>query len=200
MRLAARGPWVLSRGWLGARLGLGFGGFLGPGVLAAIGLFEVDDLAQQDAARGQLLAPDHDGLEGQGAFAQAPDHGVAAGLDALGDGDLALARQQFDRPHFAQVHADRVVGAAEIAVVDVAGGGLLAFLGLFLGLGVVGGFFLFLVFNHVDAHFGEHRHGVFDLLGGDVFRRQRGGQSVSEPADTQDHAKGTLCVDYIAKL
>ena len=81
------------------------------GVQAAVGGVQVDDFAQQDAAVGQFLAPDHDGFEGQGAFAQTADHGVAAGLDALGDGDFALAAQQLDRAHLAQVHAHRVVGA-----------------------------------------------------------------------------------------
>ena len=38
------------------------------------------------------------------------------GLDALGDLDLALAREQLDRAHLAQVHAHRIVGAAEILV------------------------------------------------------------------------------------
>ena len=35
--------------------------------------------------------------------------GVLALLDALGDLDLALAREERDAPHLAQVHADRVV-------------------------------------------------------------------------------------------
>ncbi len=59
----------------------------------------------------ELVAPDDDRLEGQRALAQAGDHRLAAGLDALGDGDLALARQQLDRAHLAQVHAHRIVGA-----------------------------------------------------------------------------------------
>src|SRR3546814_3101808 len=33
--------------------------------------------------------------------------------DALGDGDLALAGEQFDGAHLAQIHADRVVGAVD---------------------------------------------------------------------------------------
>ena len=39
------------------------------------------------------------------------DHRLAAGLDALGDRDFALARQQLDRAHFAQIHAHGIVGA-----------------------------------------------------------------------------------------
>ena len=87
----------------------GGGGVLGVG--AGIGRLEVDDVAQQDLALGQLVAPDDDGLEGEGAFAEAGDHRLAAGLDALGDGDLALAGQKLDRAHLAQIHAHRIVGA-----------------------------------------------------------------------------------------
>ena len=81
------------------------------GVGPGIGCFEIDDVAQENLAVVQLIAPDDDGLEGQRAFAQACDHGLAAGLDALRDRDFALARQQLDRTHLAQIHADRIVGA-----------------------------------------------------------------------------------------
>src|SRR5262249_2451145 len=59
----------------------------------------------------ELVAPNDDGLEGERALAQAGDHRFAAGLDALGDGDLALARQKLHRAHFAQIHAHRIVRA-----------------------------------------------------------------------------------------
>ena len=72
---------------------------------------EVEDLAQLHAPFVEGVGPADDGVEGDRAFAQAPDHDVAAGLDALGDGDLALAGEQLDRAHLAQVHADRIVGA-----------------------------------------------------------------------------------------
>ena len=83
----------------------------GLGVGAGIGGLEVDDVAEQDLPGGELVAPDDDRLEGERAFAEARDHGLAAGLDALGDGDLALARQKLDRAHLAEIHADRIVGA-----------------------------------------------------------------------------------------
>src|SRR3546814_19325623 len=59
------------------------------------------------------VRPFDDRVEGQRALAQAQDHRVAARLDALRDGDLALAAQQFDRAHLAQIHAHRVVGAVD---------------------------------------------------------------------------------------
>ena len=43
------------------------------------------------------------------------DHVLQAVLDALGDLDLAFAREQLDRAHLAHVHAHRVGGAAEFA-------------------------------------------------------------------------------------
>src|SRR6185503_9777730 len=54
---------------------------------------------------------DDDRLEGERAFAQSRDHCLAAGLDALGDRDFALAREQLDRAHLAQIHAHGIVGA-----------------------------------------------------------------------------------------
>ena len=43
-------------------------------------------------------------------------HLVEAVLDALGDFDFALARQQLDRAHLAHVHAHRVGRATELGV------------------------------------------------------------------------------------
>ena len=82
---APRAPPAASPGSAGRRHVLGVG--------AGIGRFEIDDVAQEDLSLVQLVAPDDDGLEGERALAQAGDHRLAAGLDALGDGDLALARQ-----------------------------------------------------------------------------------------------------------
>ena len=151
------------------------------GLGAFVGGFEIDDVAEQNLAFVQLIAPDDDGLEGEGAFAQAGDHRLAAGLDALGDGDFALARQQLDRAHLAQVHADRIVGA--LGRLGARGGGgdggrrgdgaaAAFFLVGLVGAGGLLGFLAFLGVDDVDAHVGQHRHRVFDLLGGHLLRRQ----------------------------
>jgi hypothetical protein len=99
------------------------------------------------------------------------DHRVAAGLDALGDGDLALARQQLDRAHLAQVHAHRIVGAVDRLLLGRGGAAgaavvervdlVLLRLGLLL-LVLLG---LVLVLDDVDAHLVERGHHVLDLLG-----------------------------------
>jgi hypothetical protein len=142
----------------------------GLGVRPGVGRLEVDDVAKQDLPLGELVAPDDDRLEGERGFAEARDHRLAAGLDALGDGDLALAGEQLDRAHLAEIHADRIVGA----VGRLAGGfrrdrggrrlGELAALRLVVGGRVVR--LLRLVgLDDVDAHVVEHRVDVFDLVG-----------------------------------
>ena len=117
--------------------------------------------------------PGDDRREGQRALAQPVDHHVAAGFDPLGDGDLALTRQQFDAAHLAQIHAHGIVGAAQACLIDVAG---LLFLGLFLGLFHLGdgniAFLVLLALDDLDAHFREIGHHVFDLFGAVLVRRQ----------------------------
>src|SRR5260221_413007 len=83
----------------------------GESVVLGISCFEVDDIAKKNFAFVEFITPDDDGLERERAFAQACDHRFAASLDALGNRDFALTRQQFHRTHFAQVHANRIVGA-----------------------------------------------------------------------------------------
>ncbi len=110
------------------------------------------------------------------AFAEARDHRLAAGLDALGDGDLALARQQLHRAHLAQIHAHRIVGAL--------GGNGLGGLGerlrggldqlaarLLVVVLVVLGFFRLFRLDDVDAHFVEHREHVLDFFRGHFLGR-----------------------------
>ena len=154
------------------------------GVGAGIGRFEIDDVAQEHLSFVQLVAPDDDGLEGERAFAQARDHRLAAGLDALGDGDFALAGQQLHRAHLAQIHAHRIVGA--LGRLLLLGGGERLGLGLdqlavavVVVLGLVGGLGLLVVgalllLDDVDAHLVEHRVDVLDLVGGDLLGGQHG--------------------------
>ncbi|MNU71706.1 hypothetical protein D3C71_611410 [compost metagenome] len=163
---------------LGSRLGFRTG----------IGRFEIDDLPQKRRALIQFVAPDDQRLERQRAFAKARNHRFAAGLDTLGDGDFALARQKLDGTHFAQIHAHRVIGTVGRFFLlrgrkrGAAGGGEFATFGLFaIGIVVVvarGCLFGILVLDDIDAHVGQHRHRVFDLLGSHLFGRQDGIQLV----------------------
>ena len=164
-------------GGLLADLALAFGAFLAlAAICSAVG--PLDSIASRSRiSRSCMRAfvegvrPVDDGVEGDRAFAQAPDHDVAAGLDALGDGDLALAGEQFDRAHLAQVHADRVVGAVDGFLLDRrgrAGAAVVERIDLLFGLGllfllvVVAGF---VVLDDVDAHLADRGHDVLDLLG-----------------------------------
>ena len=151
------------------------------GVGTGIGRFEIDDVAEEDFAFVEFVAPDDDGLERQRALAQAGDHRLAAGLDALGDGDFALARQQLDRAHFAQIHPHRIVGALGRLLGFGLGRRLRRDLDQFAALGLLllgllaGALFLvglgFLGLDDVDAHLAHHRQHVLDLLGGDFLGR-----------------------------
>ena len=125
----------------------------------------------------ELVTPDDDGLNGERAFAQARDHRLAAGLDALGDRDFALAGQKLDRTHLAQVHAHRIIGAVgrllggRLTHRDrMALGGLdevIAVGFLHLGLCLLPLVHLFGL-DDADAHCGELAKHVLDLLGGEV--------------------------------
>ena len=140
--------------------------------LVAEGGVKVDHVAQQDLFAQKFLAPDGDGLKCQRAFAEPRDHRVAPGLDALGDRDLSLARQQLDRAHLAQVHAHRVVGAIELFLP--AGERHIA---AALGFHQIGRAFvlllgLFVVLGHLNAHLRQHGHHIFDLVGTDLIGRE----------------------------
>src|SRR5208337_3389722 len=65
--------------------------------------FDVADAALKVLAEGHDFA-NHDGRTGDGF-----EDAHLAALDALGDFDFALARQQGDGAHLAQVHAHRIV-------------------------------------------------------------------------------------------
>src|SRR5262245_42218542 len=140
---------------------------------------QVDDVAQQNLGVHQLIAPNDDRLEGQGTLAKTRYHRLAAGLDALGDGDLALTREQLDRAHVAQIHAYGIVGALRRFSAGLRnrrnGRGhrhhnatALVVIGAFFAVERGHPLFVILALNHGNAHVGQHRRGVFDLLGGDL--------------------------------
>ena len=136
---------------------------------AAIGRVKIDDVAQQHLSFHQRIMPMGDRLHGQRAFAQRADHFFAARLDPLCDGDFAFPRQQLHIAHFAQVHPDGIVSPADFIILEIAGNAP----GIFRRLGrLVAGIFGFFPVDDIDAHFGEHRHGVFDLLGRHLVLRQ----------------------------
>ena len=85
----------------------------------------LDDLLDADLLLAQLVAEVEDLLDRDRRVEHGLQHASLAVLDALRDLDLALAGEQRDRPHLAQVHAHGVVGL-RVAV------GVFLLLGLFL--------------------------------------------------------------------
>src|SRR5215472_7799561 len=136
-----------------------------------IGRFEVDDVAQEDLTLVKLVAPNDDGLERERALAEPGDHRLAAGLDALGDRDLALTREQLHRAHLAQIHAHWIVRALGRLLGLRLGRDLLldldqfAALALALFVGLLG-------LYHVHAHLAEHGQHILGLLGIDLLGGQ----------------------------
>ena len=150
---------------------------------AGISCFKINNVAQQNLAFVQLIAPDNDRLKGQRIFAQTGDHRLAAGLYALGNRDFAFAGQEFDGTHLAQIHAHRIISAVgRLCTLGFRGNsgalGFDEFAALFLiirlgGDGWLSGFRLYLfLLDDIDAHFVEHRINIFDLVGGDFLGRQ----------------------------
>src|SRR5688572_4888136 len=134
-----------------------------------------DDVDQASLAGLYRLVTTEDVVIGRRVVRERPAHGVEAFLDALRDRDLALAREQLDRSHFAHVHADRVGGAAKLRV-DRGRKRRGGFLGGFIvshhrftqqqRLGIRR------LLVHRDAHVVDHLHDVFDLLRIDDLGRQ----------------------------
>ena len=98
------------------------------------------------------------------------DDGELAALDALGDLDFAFAREQRDRAHLAQVHADGVVGLVERAGRQVE----LELLGPFAGAVEQLVFAVLLLgVDDLDAGAAERAEQVVELVRrGDVGRQQ----------------------------
>ena len=134
----------------------------------AVGRVEIDDITQQHDFLDQRIVPLDDRIHGQRTLADRADHFLAAGLNAFGDGNLALARQQLDTAHFAQIHPHRVIGPPNIIVVNIARSPTLAVVILFgflLGRRLAARRLLgLLAFDDVDAHLAEAGHDVLDLF------------------------------------
>ena len=138
-------------------------------------LLVVEDhqLADGALAGAQLLAHVDDGARDGRRARDRLDDGQLAALDALGDLDLALAREQRHGAHLAQVHADGVVGlveraGGEIELRLVAGAAAVGALAEELVLAI-----LLLRVDDLDAGVAEGAEQVVQLLGrGDVSGQQ----------------------------
>ncbi|OIQ91558.1 hypothetical protein GALL_264960 [mine drainage metagenome] len=129
----------------------------------------VDHLVHRQLVVRDARGHGQDFSDGGGRGGNGQHHLAQAFLDALGDDDLAFAREQFDRTHLAHVHAHRVGGAAEFRIhgrqrgfgflfrLFLARGGR-AVLVEQQGLGVRG------LFVHRDAHVVEHADDGFQQI------------------------------------
>jgi len=135
----------------------------------------IHHVLDRDELATQLVAEDADLLDGERRGERGAGGLVLAFLDALGQRDLALARQEGDLPHLAQVEPHRVLRAAHRPRRQVdapVGGVILVSLGRRLDLGretdALGRVHQF------DVHGAEHQHDVVEL----IQRDHVGGQGV----------------------
>ena len=136
-------------------------------------LVVVDDVLDRDDVVAELVAQEADLVDGERGGQRGARRLVLALLDALGEGDLALAREEGDLAHLAEVEPDRVLGAADrprrevdapvgrLVVVDL--GRRLDLGGQADALGRV---------DQLDVHGAEHQHDVVELIEGDDVRGQ----------------------------
>src|SRR5438132_8548057 len=82
-------------------------------LLGELLLVDIHDLLDGDLAAPELFAQLAEALEGEVGREDRSGDLVLPLLDPLGEGDLALARQEGDAPHFAQIEPHRIFGAAD---------------------------------------------------------------------------------------
>src|SRR5262249_50134495 len=82
------------------------------------GIEVLDDVLDADLAALEVLANRENLGDADARVDDDLEHGAFAGLDPLGDLDLALAREQRDRAHLAQVHAHRIARLRHLVFVE----------------------------------------------------------------------------------
>src|SRR5262249_49512483 len=108
-----------------------------PRVVVAVGVLAVvvglvpDEITQADLAGAQLLGEPEHVVEGMRRPEEGADHRPFAVLDALGDLDLTLSREERDGARLAQVDAHRIDARGRLPLGRSLGdGGVLALLRL----------------------------------------------------------------------
>src|SRR5690348_1075243 len=145
-------------------------------------IVELDNFLDGAHALAQVVADGNQFLDdNRGARDRAHHHKLPA-LDALGDSDFALARQQRDGAHLAQVHAYRIVGLFQRTRRQIQI--RFAFVRVFLGdafvIAALGGHFdrarrlrRRLIFVNLDAVALERVEQIVDFFRGVHFRGKR---------------------------
>ena len=139
---------------------------------------ELDDFLDRAGAVAQVFADLQKFLQDQRSARDGLQNQQLPALDALGDGHFAFARQQRNGAHFAQVHANRIVGLFERSgsEVEIA---VFATDGFFLHFDGVGGICrrkrslgAGKVLVHIDAVALEGREQIVDFFRGVHLGRQ----------------------------
>ncbi len=137
-------------------------------------LVVLGDFGNADEPLFEPVAQRDDFLEGDGGLHDDARHQRLSVFDALGDLDLALARQKGNLTHLSQIHAHRVACAPQDAGLEI--GLLLLFLFLpfdpLLERAVLQSDLLLRI-DDLDIHFAEHAHDIVELIGGDHVRGQQ---------------------------
>ena len=149
-------------------------------LLGVVLVGDVGDVPDRDARLAEPVLQRLELALGEVRRHHGPRDPFLALLDPLGERDLALAREERDAAHLAEVHPDRVLGAADGArreIDRVAGLGLDGLLPLVEGVfDLVQGAGRLGAVDDVDVHGSEHQHDVVELVRGD----QVSGQGVVE--------------------
>src|SRR6266702_1198639 len=129
---------------------------------------EPDDDVHEARLSGlhRLIGPKDEIISGR-VHRQRTAHRIKAFLDALGDADLAFAREQLHSTHLAHVHAHRVGGAAQLRIERSQGGGRLLdslFVSRLRRLGLQQRLGIRCLFVHRNAHVVDRIDDVFNLL------------------------------------
>src|SRR4030095_3236950 len=146
--------------------------------LGELFLVDVHDFLDRDVVPSQLLPELAEALEREVGAEDRRGDLVLAFLDAFGQRDLALAREERDTSPLAEVEAEGGLGAAARTrgQVDRLGGAVVVVVvGLRLGLALadLGGEPAGLGrVHHLDVHRTEHHHDVVELVERDEVRRE----------------------------
>ena len=144
-------------------------------LVAELLLVDVHHVLDGDLAAAELVAQLAEALEGEVGGEDGPGDLLLALFDALGQGDLALAGEEGDAAHLAQVEPHRVFGPPHgaggevdgvqraVVVVLHRGGSLDDLGGHATGLGGV---------DNLDVHGSEHHHDVVELIQRHDVRRE----------------------------
>ncbi len=140
--------------------------------LLVVALAVLDELLHTDLVLAELLAELDDLAHRDRRIEDGGVHLELAALDALGDLDLALAREERDAPHLAEVHANRIVRLR--VVVDVLFFAValrddeLLFARFFVGDALRRDLDLRRAVDDLDVLVAEGTHHVVELIRGDV--------------------------------